>query len=123
MRWDEETRRAEILNQRVGIVIGSLTLLAGIVTALAAVLAAKAAAQAVSAAQDAVLRASREQRFSSGVEAMGGDTPAQRIAGIGLLSRSVANELSRVYESRGSSDTVGWERDRRDVRATYLSTV
>ena len=123
MDWNEATRRAEIKNQRWGIGIGALTLIAALLTAIAAVLAAKAATEAVSTAQDAVLRASREQRLSSGIESMGGDTSAQRIAGIGLLTRSVANEMRRVEGTKESADDEDWERDRREVNASYIATM
>ncbi len=123
MDWNEATRRAEIKNQRWGIGIGALTLVAALLTAIAAVLAAKAATEAVSTAQDAVLRASREQRLSSGIESMGGDTSAQRIAGIGLLTRSVANEMRRVEGTKESADDEDWERDRREVNASYIATM
>jgi hypothetical protein len=117
--WERRAREREVFWQRVGVLLALPSLMVGVVTAGAAVWAALQATEAVNTAQDAVLRASREQRMTSGIEAMGGRTAAQRVAGIGLLGRSVAAELERVRSDSG----VNGERERRDAVAAYLSTL
>jgi Pentapeptide repeats (8 copies) len=120
--WEEETRREEIRYQRHGHWAGLVALFVGSITAGAAVFAAWQAAAAVSTAQEAVLRSSREQRLTNGIEAMGGDSPAQRIAGISLMRRSVSNELLRVTDP-DTDDSDALDRDRKEAMAAYLATV
>ena len=122
MDWEEELRRDEIKLQRRHLMVSIPALIIGFVTAAAAVFAALQAAKAVSTAQDAVERTAREQRLTNGIQAMGGDTAAQRIAGIALMRRSVTEELNRVAGSGDSGDAT-LERDRRNARAAYLSTI
>jgi uncharacterized protein YjbI with pentapeptide repeats len=124
LTFEQDARRTELRWQKVGTVLGVPGLLIGMITAFAAVYAAGQAAEAVQTAQEAVLRSNREQRMTTGIQSMGGETAAQRIAGIGLLSRSVSAELERVAALQApSGDDEDVDRERRDAVAAYLATL
>jgi hypothetical protein len=113
-------RERELRHQRIGVVVASAATFLSLVIAIAAVVASVAAYQAAKTASTAVDKSAREQRISTGIGAMGADAPAQRIAGIGLLGRSVGAEVDRVSDD-DPTDALGDEQ--RDARAAYLATV
>jgi uncharacterized protein YjbI with pentapeptide repeats len=115
-----QLRREEVGHQHRGVVMATAATVISLVIAVAAVVASVAAYEAANTASEAVDKSTREQRISTGIEAMGADSPAQRIAGIGLLGRSVAGEVDRVRD--GDPDDPLTD-EQRDARSAYLATV
>jgi hypothetical protein len=87
--------------------------IAAILASLAAVFAAGQARSAVNVAEQGVQEQDAENQLSTAVTALGGPTEAQRVAGVTLLERNVADQLATLTN----------EQSRWNAYSLYLSAV
>ncbi len=127
--WDEEQknlRRTEVRTieegsrtQRLIIWIQGAALALALVASLAAAYAAYEAGQAVKVSAENNAQQAAESQLTTAVTAIGGETPAQRVAGLTLLRRNIA---TRVSAAEATSDTLT-RQDAYDAYVTSLSVL
>ena len=110
---EQELRRLEVRTQQRASRWQSVGAVVAAVATFAAAFAAYQTAEAVRVARDGINRQVDEGRLSAALDAIGGDEPAQRIAGIALLRRNVVERLDRAGSS-GATET-----DRRDAYGLF----
>jgi hypothetical protein len=111
--WDEEQkelRRTEVRTaweglraQRRIVRIQAAALTLALVASVAAAYAAYEAGQAVKASAENNAQQAAESQLTTAVSAIGGATPAQRVAGLTLLRRNIATQVNAAEET---SDTL-----------------
>ena len=114
---ERELRRVEVASQQRASRWQSFGAIVAAVATAAAAFAALQAAEAVEVARSATNRQIDEDRLSAALDALGGEQPAQRIAGITLLRRNVTERLDRAG-SQGAE-----EADRRDAHGLFATSL
>ena len=122
-RQELRYRRQEVHYMKRGFWLNSIALCLGLLTALAAVFAALQASRAVSAAQESAERQAREQRLANSVDALGGKTAAQQIAGVSMMTHSVMQEMDRVAQGDAGLSATDLANQRADAKSAYLAVV
>ena len=93
---------------------------AAIVASLAAAFAAGQARSAVNVAEQGLQAQDAENQLSTAVTALGGTTAAQRVAGVTLLERNVAEQLSGATTEQSRQNAYGLYLSAIIVLANYL---
>jgi uncharacterized protein YjbI with pentapeptide repeats len=110
---DRALRKLEVESQRRASHWQSVGAVVAAVATVAATIVAYQAIEAVRVQRDGINRQVDEGRLSVALDAIGGDQPAQRIAGMTLLRRNVTERLDRA-NSDGAT-----EEDRRDAYGLF----
>jgi Pentapeptide repeats (8 copies) len=116
----------EVKRQIPGMVLQAFLALAAIIGASVAAFAAVKAGDAVDVAKEGVQSNADENRLSTAVDALGGETPSQRVAGLTLLRRLASQRVENATEADASEaerrDALRMYRSTVDILATYLKT-
>jgi Pentapeptide repeats (8 copies) len=116
----------EVHRQLPGMVLQAFIALAAIIGASVAAFAAVKAGDAVDVAKQGIQREADENRLSTAVEALGGETSTQRVAGLTLLRRLASQRVENATEDGASEserrDALRMYRSTVDILATYLKT-
>jgi hypothetical protein len=122
-KWNDgekQLREREVAAQERGVAVQRRTLwsqvavaVAAVVASLAAVFAAGQAKSAVNVAEQGLQAQDTENQLSTAVTAIGGATAAQRIAGVTLLERIVAEQLTSATTKQS----------RQNAYSLYLSSI
>jgi hypothetical protein len=96
--------------------------IAAILASLAAVFAAGQARSAVNVAEQGVQGQDAENQLSTAVTALGGPTQAQRVAGVTLLERNVADQLAIATNEQGRWNAYSLYLSAVTVLANYLQS-
>jgi uncharacterized protein YjbI with pentapeptide repeats len=93
-----ELREREVSSGRASIVVQFVVAIVALGTVIVALFAVRAAREAVDATREGIERQGNEDRLSTAIQAIGGDQPGERVGGLALLRRHVANQLSDANE-------------------------
>lgn len=107
-----QLKQEEVRNARRAVWVGAISAIATAAAVVVAAVTAAFAARAVSVAEMAIDNQTKEARFSTAVQALGADEPAERVAGAIMLRRNVEDRL------RSARD----ENDRQDAFNLYVTT-
>ena len=114
---ERELRERELKGQRRAHLAQAATAIAAFIAALAAAYASLQAGEAVKIAQDGIQRQVDETRLSTAVAAIGGELPAERVAGFTLLRRHSVGLVDRAAEKDST------ERERDDALSLYKTSL
>lgn len=118
---EEEYRRDEVASQKrlskAQRIVTWTTVVATLVAIAAATLAVVQSRDSVNVAEQGIQRQSEENRLATAVTAIGGQTVAERVAGVELLRRHVDERLAEAASTALNS----W--DRQDARDLYTSAL
>ncbi len=113
---ERELRLSEVRSQKYSAWAQLLIGIAAVLAAVVAVIAASVAKTAVQATEVGIQRQTDESRLATAVTAIGGTTPAERVAGVELLRRLVEERLAAAAATPANS----W--DRWDAHGLYMTS-
>jgi hypothetical protein len=120
-RNEENYRREEVTSQKrtstTQVIITGVTVVATVVAIFTAAFAVIQSRNSLTVAEQGIERQGDESRLTTAVTAIGGQTPAERVAGVELLWREVDERLTAA----ASTPLNSW--DRQDARGLYMSAL
>jgi len=128
-RWrqgEKKLREREVNRQLWSTVVQATIAVAAITAAFIAGLAALRASDAIDVAKKGIQSQAEENRLSTAVDAVGGDTSVERVAGLTFLRRLATEKLDIASKSDATDsdrrDAMSFYRATVDILATYLKT-
>lgn len=117
-----QLKRREVRYTRHSLWLHAVTAIATTIAATAAAFAAYFAGSAVNVAQTGIDRQTKEARFSAAVQALGGNQPAERVAGAIMLRRNVEDRLASAQNAHEQLDAFNLYLTTKDILENYLKT-
>jgi pentapeptide repeat protein len=118
---EENYRREEVTSQKrtstAQVIITGVTVVATVLAIFTAAFAVIQSRSSLTVAEQGIERQGDETRLTTAVMAIGGQTPAERVAGVELLWRQVDERLTAA----ASTPLNSW--DRQDARGLYTSAL
>lgn len=109
-----QLKQQEIRHARHSLWVGAITAIATATAAVAAAVAVIFAGKGVNVAQMAIASQTKEARFSTAVQTLGGNQPTERVAGA-IMLRHMSRIASRARRMRKISSTQSTYTSRRQL--------
>lgn len=117
-----QLRQQEVRYTRHSLWVGAITAIATAAAAVSAAVAVIFAGKAVNIAQMAIASQAKEARFSTAVEALGGDQPTKRVAGAIMLRHNVEDRFASAQNAQDQTDAANLYVTTTAIFETYLKT-